>query len=412
MTKRQFFETFTQFIQKCPSPWHVVKELEDTFRQEGFQPLKETVRWKLKKGGKYYVSRGGSLFAFILPKSLPSKYLFAISHTDSPTFKLKPHPEKVIGGELALGLEIYGAPLLNSWLNRPLGLAGIVALEDGKQSLFIQDSEPLVLAQLAIHLDRKVNEEGIVLKKHDHLFALTGEKSKEKGLLDYWIREIIGKPALAHDLFLFPLDPPSIVGPKSEPHLLSPRLDNLSSVFAAATALKKSTSKDALLGAFFFNHEEIGSESREGAASHFATSQIRRIADQLGMSQEEHEIAAQSGITLSLDAAHGFHPLYADRYDEPAPRLGRGPVVKTHAGLRYASSAAGISSLKNLGIPLQTGSSRGDMPCGTTVGPIFEARTGMRTVDLGIPILSMHSSYEIASLNDELDLTDLLKKFY
>jgi aspartyl aminopeptidase len=348
----------------------------------------------------------------------------AAAHTDSPSLKLKPQPSYGSAGMQMLAVEPYGGPLLNSWLNRDLGIAGRVIYRRGAEPLTSAlvriDDSPVTIPQLAIHLDRQVNESGLLLNKQNHLVPLA---SLNEGLSAPYLEELLKRylsfdKLLAHDLFLFPLEPARHIGRDGE-MLASYRLDNLSSVFAAASALAaiEQPARHQMPLAVFWDHEEVGSASAYGAQSPFLLHLLERISLALGLQRADFLQLLQQSFCLSIDMAHALHPNYLDRHDPlHQPRLNGGIVLKSNAQQRYATeaelAARIVDRCNQLAIPLQYFVSRNDMPCGSTIGPINGATTGIPTVDLGIPQLSMHSARELIGTSDQLQLELLLRSLF
>jgi aspartyl aminopeptidase len=413
------------FFDSSPTAWHAVNNSITELSKHEFQELKEDEPWKIKQGGRYFVSRNGSsLCAFVVPKTTPKAIHIAASHTDSPSFKLKPNAEFITENMCMLGVEIYGAPILASWLNRDLGIAGRVIFSDAKGEIHekivtINDS-PVILPQLAIHLDRNVNENGIVLHKQDHLAVLAcvqEEKEKVTFLERVLKRQFPLKKLLAYDLFLYPLERAIFLG-ENEELIASYRIDNLASVHASLQGLieSKEANKDVIKMIALWDNEEIGSGTAQGAHSPFILNTLERIAIALNISKEEYFQLISRSLCLSVDLGHALHPNYKDKHE---PRhialLNKGIILKANAQNRYASDARSTARIVSLchenNIPFQNYISRGDIPCGTTVGPIHAHVTGMPTVDIGISQLSMHSCREIMGTKDHLHLCELLTTF-
>lgn len=418
-------QDLTSFLDSAPTAWHAVKFLADRLTKADFVFLKEGTVWNIQPGKKYFtIKNGSSLCAFITPQNPPSSVRLAASHTDSPALKLKPISECNAGTMVLLGVEVYGSPLLTSWLNRDLGIAGRVLVEDRKGNLVEKlvriDSHPVVIPQLAIHLDPQVNESGLVLNKQNHLTALAAlKRPSNESYLGWLLKKEIGEHTyLASDLFLFPLEPASFIGHEHE-MLASYRIDSLASVHAIWKGLSKAgkPSKDHVKMAVFWDNEEIGSSTAQGAESPFLAHTLEKIMLAYGQTRKEYFPLIENSVCVSVDLAHALHPNFPERHDPlNAPFLGKGIVLKSNAKHRYASDARTSALIAKLcrsnKIPLQHFVSRGDMPCGTTIGPIHAAVTGMPTVDIGIPQLSMHSSRELMACVDHLDMIDLLEAFY
>jgi aspartyl aminopeptidase len=424
---QQEIKSLLKFLACAPTAWHAVADVSQTLQKAGFELLQEEEPWKLSPGGRYFTIRNGtSLCAFITPQQSLKTAKVVASHTDSPGFKLKPNAEFRKENMIMLGLEMYGAPLLSSWLNRDLGIAGriITINSEGtiEETLVRFDEHPVVIPQLAIHLDRQVNETGLLLNKQEHLAALAALSDgmdPKASYLETLIKEKIGDARqLGKDLYLFPIEPPAYVGSNKQ-MIAAYRIDNLCSVHASITALTHSLEPNPtdLKMAILWDNEEIGSETAQGAGSPFATHVLERIALAHGLSREEFFCLLRRSLCLSVDLAHGMHPNYPERHEPRHPiLLNRGVVLKSNAQSRYASDARSSAAVVNLcqqhHIPLQNFVTRGDIPCGSTIGPIHASKTGMPTVDIGCPQLSMHSCRELVACQDHVDMCRLLKAFY
>ncbi len=415
-------DPFIRFLKKSPTAYHAVEEIENVLQEQGAQELLESDAWKLHKGKSYYVKRGGSLIAFTMPSQRVRSLKIAAAHTDSPALKLKPQPEYEKEGMAMIASEIYGGPLLSSWLNRDLKIAGRVLFEDKKgaikNSLVDLHQHPLTIPQLAIHLDRKVNEEGLLLNKQEHLNALWGLNPPKGGFLIKHLEKAIPslKKLLAHDLFLCPIEEPCKLGAQDE-FIAAYRLDNLASVYPILEAFKKGASKDSLNVIAFWDHEEIGSETSSGAASPFFSHLIERVLLCATISRDEQLRILAGTNCLSVDLAHALHPNYPDKHDmRHKPRLEGGVLLKTSAQKRYATEAAGTKFLfeaaKKAKVEITSFAPRNDLPSGTTIGPIHASITGINTVDIGIAMLSMHSARELIARKDIDALEKLLTALF
>lgn len=412
------------FFDASPTAWHVVKNSIKDLLTNGFQELKEDSPWKIKFGGKYFVIRNGSsICAFVVPKTMPKSILLAASHTDSPSFKLKPNSEFVKENMQMLGVEIYGAPILASWFNRDLGIAGRVIYRDLKGNMHEEivsiDDHAVVIPQLAIHLDRNVNENGLVVHKQDHLAALAGiENKKEKRSFLERVLKLPIKEILAYDLFLFPLEKARLLGENGD-FVASYRIDNLTSVHASLYGLLASgqPDQDKIKMIVFWDNEEIGSNTAQGAGSPFLAQTLERIALTLNGTQEDYFQWISRSLCVSVDLGHALHPNYKDRHEpQHLALLNHGVIIKANAQNRYASEARTTAMIVSLcqkyKIPFQKYVSRGDIPCGSTVGPIHSNNTGMPTIDIGIPQLSMHACRELISAKDYVSLCELLAAMF
>lgn len=399
--------------------------MSQRLQKAGFCELIEGEKWTLKKGGSYFVQRNqASLIAFHLPKKKMEEGIIIGAHTDSPCLKVKPNGESEKNELILLNFEVYGGPILASWFNRDLILAGRVFYKSSKGKGAIEsrcvclDKHPIMIPQLAIHLNRDVNEAGFVLNKQEHLTAIACSKSEYEGssYLKYILQKELGAKAeiLHYELFAIPFEEPRFLGANGE-LMASFRLDNLASCQAALDALLSAKPQDnKLLMTAFWNHEEVGSESSEGAASSFFSDTIERIAFHLDMDTEAFLRFKANSFTLSIDVTHATHPNYEEKHDlRHKVFLGKGLCLKTNAQERYTSHGEIVSKLIALwqekGIPFQTYVSRNDIPSGTTIGPIHAARTGIRSMDIGIPLLSMHASRELIHRDDQKSMTQALQ---
>lgn len=408
---------FLHFLDRSVSPFHAAQEVILKLKEKGFIALDETKKWNLQKGQGYFVCRANRLVAaFKTPTEEIQKSLFLCSHLDSPSLKVKP---TALTDDARVCVEVYGAPILHSWLDRDLALAGQIYFLNQENKLekrivFFPD-EPLIIPQLAIHLDRSPPEKGFLVNKEEHLKAFFS-LNPEENLFEKRIQEKVPlKKLLSFDLFLTSLEKASFIGSKKE-LIASARLDNLASVFATLSALLETPfQKNRIDLALFWDHEEIGSVSQTGADSSFASELLERIALSFDLSRQDYLCMKASSFALSCDLTHAFHPAFKEKYDpKNAPLLGKGPVIKFNANQKYATDgeqAAKLFSIANQAqIPLQQFASRSDIPSGSTVGSMVAANLGIPTVDLGIASLAMHSIRETIATNDLLQLILFLKE--
>ncbi|HJE77723.1 MAG TPA: M18 family aminopeptidase [Brevibacterium epidermidis] len=410
------------FVSASPSSYHAVDTAAKRLEGAGFSRLDESVPWALTPGTGHYVIRDGALIAWMNPTVTEAAPRFRVfgSHTDSPAFKLKPAGEFTAEGTRQVGVEIYGGPLLNSWLDRELAFAGRLSLADG--SIVLARTGPIArIPQLAIHLDRQVNE-GLTLDKQRHTAPVIGLADLAEADIIELLAASAGVDAetvVGHDVYTIPTQEPALFGPAEE-FFASPRLDNLLSVHAGVTAL---TQLDAdrldgipLLAAF--DHEEIGSNSRSGACGPFLADVTERIvASLLPQSTRSDYLASMaSSVCVSSDAGHAAHPNYPERHDPHVrPRLGGGPLLKLNAQQRYATDAVGTAvwsqACAAAGVEYQDFVSNNAMPCGSTIGPLTATRLGMTTVDVGPALYSMHSAREMVAVSDVVALGAAAKAF-
>ncbi|KQV15499.1 M18 family aminopeptidase [Kitasatospora sp. Root107] len=408
------------FLGTSPSPFHAVASAAERLEKVGFRRVAETEAWDAAAGGRYVI-RGGALIAWYVPEGAGPETPFRVvgTHTDSPNLRVKPVPDTGSAGWRQIAVEVYGGVPLNTWLDRDLGLSGRLALRDGSVTL-VQIDEPLLrVPQLAIHLDRQVNE-GLKLDKQRHLTPIWGIGAVNEGSLIEYVAERAGVAADAiagWDLMTHDVQPPSYLGRDRE-LLAGPRLDNLLSVHAGTAALA-AVAGGALpyipvLAAF--DHEETGSESDTGAQGPLLGNVLDRSVYARGGTPEDRARALAGTVCLSSDMGHAVHPNYSERH-EPGhhPMPNGGPILKVNVNNRYATDAVGravfAAACEKAGVPWQTFVSNNSMPCGTTIGPITAARLGITTVDCGIAALSMHSARELCGADDPYLLAAALKAF-
>lgn len=410
-------QDFFHFLECSPSVYHASRKIKEKLLENDFFPLSENEPWKLELGKEYFVEREDCLLAaFRMPLKKPSHAVILASHIDSPALKLKPRPEHKKEGICCFTSESYGAPILHTWFDRDLAIAGriIVETKEGKclSKIVHLDDYPLIIPSLAIHLDRGQNEKGFTFKKQEHLRAIYSLSSKQNDLI-FWLKKHHPfHKLLSFDLFLVPLEKPSFIGFENE-MIASYRIDNLSSGFASLCALLESkASEEKVQMALFWDSEEIGSKTFTGADSHFNDQVLERICLSCKMTKEEFFQLKADSLCLSIDVAHSLHPNYPDKYDpDNSPVLGEGPIVKYSP--KYATSAASAAAVALLAeqytVPLQDYASRSDLSGGSTVGAIMAASLGIQTVDIGIGCWGMHSIRETMATQDLVWLTSLLK---
>jgi aspartyl aminopeptidase len=397
-----------QFLDASPSPFHAVGEAVRRLEAAGFTPLAEDEPWSLELvDGACYVERDGAVVAWVGAVSAAATGWRIIgAHTDSPNLRLKPLPDVHAQGYRQIAVEIYGGTLNNSWLDRDLGLSGRVLLADGNVQLIRIDRPIARVAQLAIHLDREVNDKGLVLDKQLHLLPISGLGTADDGHLVRWLEHecsLAEGSVSALDLMLHDLTPAAVLGLDRE-FIASARIDNQFSCWASIRALTAADTDAACMVALF-DHEEVGSSSTTGAAGPLLERVISRIAGLHEMSIDEEAVMFARSVCLSADMAHAVHPNYADRHEpghRPVPN--GGPVLKMNTNQRYATSTRSAAMFQaacdRVDVPLQHFVSKNSMPCGSTIGPITATRLGIDTVDIGSAMLSMHSARELCGASD------------
>ena len=415
------------FLDASNTPYHAVSELARRLTAAGFRAFREQDAWQVEPGTRAFVVRaGGSIVAFQVGSKPPAEAGFVMigAHSDSPNLRLKPLPDLTSVGYRQLSVEIYGGVLLSTWLDRDLSVAGRVVFADGRAELIDLKRVVCRVPNLAIHLNRDVNSAGLMLNAQTHLLPVLGFESEVGGFAEL-LREGLGNTAsnrapveevLGFDLCLYDTQRAAFAGSKNE-FLFSSRLDNLASCHAALHALLgASPNPEATRVIAIYDHEEVGSQSASGARSLFLSDLLERLAH--GFSPNDGSAlprAISRSLLISADMAHAVHPNYPDKHDKQhRPMLGAGPVIKVNVNQSYASDgpavAAFTAACRAEGVTPQHFSSRNDTPCGSTIGPISAARLGVRAVDVGNPMLSMHSCREMAATRDVAPMIRVLTR--
>lgn len=424
---RRYAEDLGAFVEASPSSFHAAREAARRLDGAGFVEQSESEPFSSTPGGRY-ILRDGALIAWFAPDGAGAEGGFKIvgAHTDSPSFKLKPRSSVDRFGWHQAGVEVYGGALLNSWLDRELRFAGRLTVreEDGTVGERLVSTGPVArIPQLAIHLDRSVNE-GLKLDRQQHVQPIWGAGEEPGDVLEFLAsqadRPATAEAILGYDVVLVDSQRPRLFG-ASEEFLASGRLDNLSSVHAGVEALIRAAQGDVhgsrTLVLAAFDHEEIGSSSRSGAAGPILEDVLTRISAARGGTSEDYRRALADSVCLSSDAGHLVHPNYPSHHDPVnQPRPGAGPLLKINANQRYATDAVGAAiwaqACEEGGASYQEFVSNNDVPCGSTIGPITSTRLGIRTIDVGLGLLSMHSAREMCHVGDALNLAKALDGFY
>lgn len=426
MEQSGFNTSLCDFIGQATTPFHAVKTMSKMLESSGFQRLEEGVQWAVESGGKYYVIRNhGAIAAFVCgTQGTPADGIRMVgAHTDSPCLMVKPNPEVRRHGYLQLGVQVYGGALLNPWFDRDLSLAGRVSFErsDGSLGAAILDfGKPIAtIPSLAIHLDREANENRKVNAQKDILpiIALLSEADGVdfRGLLKAQLideqPDCAAVRVLDYEMCFYDTQRPSMVGLREE-FIASARLDNLLSCYTGLQALLACDGTESAL-LVCNDHEEVGSSSVSGANGPF----LRDILQRLAGDAAAYAALVENSLMISADNAHGLHPNFADKHDENhGPVLNQGPVIKVNANQRYAtnSETSGLFRLlaEKENVPVQSFVVRSDMGCGSTIGPITAAGTGIRTLDIGVPTFGMHSIRELAGAADAHNLFRVLTRYY
>lgn len=416
------------FIDASPSPWHAVETTKAMLNANGFKPLIENQPWQFRKNGKYYVVRdGASIIAFIVGDKPIADTGFKIvgAHTDSPGLRLKPKAAMASQGIAQLGVEVYGGPILATFADRDLSLAGRVMVKKGNDvsSHFVRLTEPMMrLPNLAIHMNREVNDKGLVLNKQTGLpliFGLAADTVQAHDLLTQALTKAMNAQAtdiLTWDLNVYDTQAGVLWGLNQE-FIANSQLDNLASCHAAIEALIATSKPESTCICALFDHEEVGSESATGASGSFMQDSITRICASTNTSAEDRLRGIANSFFISADMAHAFHPNHAGSY-EPCHHVmvNQGPVIKTNANQRYSTNAETaarfIQLCERAKVPYQQYAHRTDLGCGSTIGPIIAAQLGMASVDVGNPMWAMHSIRESAGALDHGYMIAVLKQHY
>jgi aspartyl aminopeptidase len=414
------------FVDAGPSPFHAVAEIARRLEASGFSELAETDRWELSPGDARYVVRdGGSIVALRVGADSPAAAGFRLvgAHTDSPTLKVRPLPDVQRAGYRLVGCEVYGSPLLHTWLDRDLTLAGRVTLRTGDALVAKRvrlPGAPLRVPSLAIHLFRELREEGLKLDPQRHMVPLwSGDTGTEPGLAELLANHLEADPSAVLGWDLVTADTqPAALGGEGEQWVFASRLDNLASCHAGLSALLDAEPAPQTQVLVANDHEEVGSASAEGAAGSFLFDVVQRVVGATdGADPQAAAMATARSRLVSCDTAHAVHPNYADRHEpEHRPRLGGGPVLKVNANQFYATDASSggwfAACCADANVALQHFVTRGDLPCGSTIGPLTATRLGVSTVDVGAPLLSMHSVREQAAAADVAPMVAVLRRHF
>ena len=414
-------QALIKFIDKCPSPFHVIKMTADSLESAGFTELSETKSWQLEKGGKYFVRRAGtSLIAFCLPDGDFSAFQLIASHTDSPVFKVKESPEMASEGLVTLNVEKYGGMLISPWFDRPLSVAGRVCVRtaEGLESRLVNiDRDLLMLPSLAIHMDRQANE-GHAYKAQKEIRPIFGEE-EAKGRFRELIAEAAGcssEDLISQDLILYSRTPGRLWGADEE-FFSAPRIDDLMCAFASTQAFLDSRTGSAVKALCLFDNEEVGSLTKQGASSMFLSDTLRRISLCCGKGEEDHMAAVNAGFMISADNGHAVHPNYPEKADPTnRPVMNGGVLIKYNAAQKYTTDAVSAGIFKEIcrreEVPDQIYVNHSDVPGGSTLGNLSNAHVSLNTIDIGAAQLAMHSPYETAGVRDVTYLYQAMKAFY
>ena len=421
---RELAQQLLDFIDASPSPWHAVHTVAEQLQRGGFIALQEDERWQLSAGGRYYVIRGGSsIIAFVAGSDALATSGFRMigAHTDSPGLRLKPKALQAGDGLLRLGVEVYGGPILATFADRDLSLAGRVAVRaaDVPEMRLVRFADPLLrLPNLAIHMNREVNESGLKFNKQTELplvLGLAGEGEAGDGCFHILLAEhldVAPGDILGWELNAYDTQPGAFWGASKE-FIADSQLDNLASCHAGLVALLAAENPATTNVCAFFDHEEVGSESATGAGGSFISDVLRRIAAGIGLDDESYRCALARSFFISADMAHAYNPNFPGAYEScHRVAVNGGPVIKINANQRYSTGADSASRFillcERAGVPFQHYAHRTDLGCGSTIGPIVAAGLGVASVDVGSPMWAMHSIRESAGVLDHAHMIGAL----
>ncbi|MCW3804610.1 M18 family aminopeptidase [Plebeiibacterium marinum] len=418
------------FIYESPSPYQVVQNTVNLLKSSGFSEISLTEKWHLKKGGKYYcIKNGTAIFAFIVGKNdFPASGIKMISaHSDSPGFKIKPSPEMTVENKfLKLNTEVYGGPILMSWLDRPLSIAGRVSLKSNNplhpDNRLVHFKKPLlIIPNLAIHLNRSVND-GIALNRQKDMLPLMGVIN-EKFTKDNFLKKLLASELkvsidniIDFDLTLYEYEKGCIMGVHDE-FISSPKLDDLAMVHAGLNALINTSATDSTQMLCIFDNEEVGSQTKQGAGSPVLYNILKRINHSLGYDEDDFYRTIYNSFMISADMAHSIHPNAVEKHDPILhPVINKGPVIKIHANQKYTTDGDSGTVFETLcqiaDVPYQKFVNRSDMEGGSTLGNVSLSQIDLRSVDIGNPMLAMHSVRELGGVKDHQYITKVFKTFY
>ena len=399
-----------KFIQKSPTAVQAVEEMSQRLQKEGFKELKEEKHWDLKAGGNYFVTRNHSaVIAFSIPKKPAWKFHIMASHSDSPALKIKENPEmEVEKAYIKLNVERYGGMLLAPWFDRPLSVAGrLIVRKNGEiqEKLVAVDKDLLVIPNLAIHMNREVND-GYKYNVQKDMLPLYSDYDGKGSFMKLMAAEadVAEEDILGHDLFLYDRTPGTVWGANEE-FISAPRLDDIQCAFASLEGFLRGERKESIAVHCVLDNEEVGSTTKQGAASTFLKDTLMRINMGLGRTQEEYLMTLADSFMVSADNAHALHPNHTDKTDPVnRPVLNGGIVIKYNANQKYCTDGVSAAIFKDIcdraEVPYQIFVNRSDMAGGSTLGNISNTQVPMKTVDIGLAQLAMHSVYETTGAKD------------
>ena len=414
-------EKLLTFIKESPTAFQAVEMMKTRFTENGFTELKEDEHWEIKNGGKYFVIRNHSaIIAFTVPEVSSDVFHIIASHSDSPSLKIKENPEMVENGYVKLNVELYGGALLAPWFDRPLSVAGRLIVKEDEQiceKLVTVDKDMLMIPNLAIHMNREANS-GYKYNVQKDMLPLFSDKEGKGRFMETVAEaaEVKTEDILGHDLFLYDRTPGTLWGVNEE-FVSAPRLDDLQCAFSSMEGFLQGNREESISVHCVLDNEEVGSSTRQGAASAFLKDTLMRINMGLGRTQEEYYMALADSFMISADNAHALHPNYTDKTDPVnRPVLNGGIVIKYNANQKYCTDGVSAAIFKDIcdraKVPYQTFVNRSDMAGGSTLGNISNTQVPVKTVDIGLAQLAMHSVYETTGAKDTESLVKAATVFF
>ncbi|TYB31678.1 MAG: M18 family aminopeptidase [Candidatus Mcinerneyibacterium aminivorans] len=428
--KKKLAKKLLTFIENSPTSFHATKNIKNKLESNNFKKLKEDEKWDLNPGNKYYLERNNSaLIAFTYGKNnIENGFNLIGAHTDSPLLKIKNEAVIKKHNYIKIGTEVYGGPIVHTWLDKELSIAGRVTVEEGGEikSKLVNFEEPVaIIPNLAIHMNRKVNK-GFEYNKQKHLPAIISTVNNEddnsnnnKNFLKQLIADKINtkyESIYELDLFLYDITSPKVTGIENE-FVTAGRLDDLAMCHSILEALTNKDRYEATNIGIFYDNEEIGSRTYQGANSNFLRDTLERLIITEGGDRQDYFRAIANSFLISADQAHALHPNFSDKHDSNyAPVINKGPVVKLNANFRYATTSETASYFEKLckdaNVPFQRLANRSDMKSGSTIGPMTSSLLNVKTVDVGNPLWAMHSVRETGGVKDHFYMTEIFKKFF
>lgn len=409
------------FIKNSPSCFHVIENLKTELLSKGYVELSESEKWNLSQGGKYFTVRSNSsIIAFKVPKCEPTAFVMAAAHSDSPTFKIKENPEKFGSIYTKLETEKYGGMLMSTWFDRPLSVAGRIVVKNGDKlevKLVDINRDLLIIPSVAIHMNRSAND-GTKYAANVDTIPLFGDSNASGKFMSLVAKNASVKEdaILSHDLFLYCRENGTFLGCNKE-YIAAPKLDDLECAFSLMRGFTDAADSDAVAVCCVFDNEEVGSETKQGAASSYLRDTLKRITASLGLTEEKYMQMLASGFFVSADNAHAIHPNHPEYADaNNAPVMNGGIVIKYNANQRYSTDAVSAaiwkSVCKKADVTVQSYANRSDLAGGSTLGSIADTMVPVKTVDIGLAQLAMHSVYETAGAYDVDDLVKAMTVYF